>query len=161
MWELQDALMDVGPNLPKTQVATLDLRGVTGSEVRVRIESARGLWAVDEVRLGGETDAGLEVRELSPRRATGRDGRDVTAEIASSDSRYHMATRGDVVHLEFAAPDPPPTGTSRTVLARTSGFYHLHTDHWGRTAHPDVADRMLDEPGYAARYVLERLRHVP
>lgn len=155
-WRLQDMLLDVGPHLAKTQVARLDLSAVEGDEVRVRLEGARGLWALDEVSLGAEEQAELAVRDLAPVAAVDPEGRELGPRLARVDDVYLTTLLGHVLELTFAAPPPPAPGFERTVLARTTGFYHIYVDQTG-SPRPDIADRMLEEPLFGNRYVLGRL----
>ncbi len=155
-WVLQDALPDVGPNLPKAQVARLDLREVSGDTVHVRLESARGLWQLDQVGLAEEVPGDLELHDLAPSTATDRDGFDRLHLLADEDERHHTAFPGDTVWVAYHAPPPPAPGRSRTVFVRSRGFYHLATDHIGRHARSDMAERILDEPRFGNRYILER-----
>lgn len=156
-WRLQDVLLDVGPHLAKTQVARLDLSGVEGGEVRVRLEGARGLWGIDEVSLGtAEAPSRLVVRDLAPVAAVDPEGRDLASRLSRSDDVYLTTLRGHVLELTFAEPPPPAAGFERTVLARTTGFYHIYVDQTG-SPRPDIADRILEEPLFGNRYVLGRL----
>lgn len=156
-WQLQDMLLDVGPLLPKTQVASLDLSAVEGDEVSIRLESARGIWTLDWVALGAEADAALVVTELVPVRAVDARGRDRSAVLAAQDGAYHTALEGDRVELEFLVPSGPPAGRERTVLARTTGFYHLHVTGEG-PAQTALTERILSEPLFGNRYLLGLLR---
>ncbi len=155
-WQLQDMLLDVGPHLPKTQVARLDLSAVEGDEVRIRLEGARGLWRLDQVSLGAQAPGDLVVRDLTPVAAVDPDGRDVASRVEDADGRYLTTLQGHVLDVTFAAPPPPAPGFERTVLARTTGFYHIYVDQAG-PPRPDIADRMLEEPLFGNRYVLGRL----
>lgn len=156
-WHLQDALLDVGPLLPKTQVALLDLSEVEGGEVRVKLESARGLWTIDQVALGVQSEGESRVTRLVPIVARHRDGRDLVDVLMSADGRHHTALEGDSVNLEFEVPPPPPPGWTRTVMVRSTGFYHIRTRSEG-PARPAIADRILSEPLFGNRFLLNRLR---
>jgi hypothetical protein len=150
-------LLTVGPMLAKTQLADLDLRGVTGDDVRVRVEGARGLWAIDWIALGIEPEGGLESASLSPSRASDARGRDLTTILASADGEYYTALEGDRVELEFQAPPPPRAGLVRTVLSRITGFYHMGTSRGG-PAQTQLSERILAEPLFGGRYLIEQLR---
>ena len=91
---LQDALLDVGPAISKDQVASLDLSGVEGEEVRVQLESSLGLWRLDAVAIDYETSAPVSVTELAAYSAQTQDGRDVRELLLSDDEEYyHRFTR--------------------------------------------------------------------
>ena len=50
----------------------------------------------------------------------------------------------------FAAP-PLKEGLARTVFVKASGYYKVHVDATGEPR-LDLAERILTEPGFAARY---------
>src|SRR5436309_3859515 len=50
-WERQGLIWDAGPEISKRQAAVLDLRGVVGDTVRVRLESVPSCWLVYHVAL--------------------------------------------------------------------------------------------------------------
>lgn len=131
-WVQQAALPDVGPHLPKSQVATLDLTEVRGDEIRVRLEVPRGLWSFDDISLGTESEAIPQVTELTAMKAVDGEGRDVGDRLATTDGSHVTALPGHTVELAFQAPPDPSAGTERTVLARTHGFYHIWWSSRGR-----------------------------
>ncbi|MCJ7629577.1 MAG: hypothetical protein MUO50_14470 [Longimicrobiales bacterium] len=156
-WVPQGSLRDVGPNLPKTQVALLDLSAVSAETVSVKLEAARGLWAVDRVTLGAGTPA-LQVAEgVTLEGAVTRDGRDVSASLRAADGAYHTALEGDTVELTFTAQPPPGPGMARSFLLRTQGFYHIQTRHSG-PPRTELAERILAEPLFGNRFLLLRWR---
>lgn len=156
-WQRQDALLDVGPHLPKTQVARLDLSRVVGDEVRVRLEGPRGLWTIDQISLGLEAEGEPTVHDLRPVQATGPGGRDLRSELSVADERYFTALTGDEVELAFRAPPVPASGRTRTVMARTSGFYHIYVEQSG-PPRLDLVQRILEEPLFVNRYMLSVFR---
>jgi hypothetical protein len=156
-WVPQGYFRDVGPNMPKTQVASLDLSGVRGNLVRLKLESARGLWELDRVALGNEAPVSGRVWEITASRARDRKGRDVAPELARADGSYYTALPGDTVELEFRAPPLPPPQQTRSILARTTGFYHMWTSHSG-PSRPEIAGRILSEPLFGNRFLLLKWR---
>jgi len=50
-WRRQGFIPGVGPELAKRQVVRLDLSGVRGETVRVRLETAPSLWLIDRVAI--------------------------------------------------------------------------------------------------------------
>ncbi|NND83940.1 MAG: hypothetical protein HKN46_02205, partial [Acidimicrobiia bacterium] len=156
-WVLQGRLPDVGPHLPKSQALELDLTRVIGDEVRVRLEVPRGLWSLDHVALAMESSASPVVHDLTAASATDAEGRDVGDRLSRTDDSHVTALPGHTVDLVFDAPSATEPGIERTVLARTHGFYHIWVEQSG-TAQLDVVDRILREPRYVNRYMLELFR---
>jgi len=155
-WTLQDALLDVGPALGKSQVARLDLSGVDADTVAVRLELARGLWQIDWVAMGVGSETPVTVTEIAARRARDERGRDVRELLASEDGRYYASVDGGVAEIEFAVP-PPVDDLARSVILKSRGFYYVYVPHSG-PGQSLLADRILDEPLVGNQYILERWR---
>jgi hypothetical protein len=79
----------------------------------------------------------------------------LASRIARADGAYYTAFPGDTVRLSAPAPPDPAPGWTRSALVRSRGYYLLHTRHLGEPA-PAVTARILDEPLYGNRYMLER-----
>ncbi|UCG87958.1 MAG: hypothetical protein JSW71_05280 [Gemmatimonadota bacterium] len=156
-WTLQDALLDVGPALSKSQVARLDLGSVDTDTVVVRLASARGLWQIDWVALDAGPEKPLAVTEIVPLWARDERGRDVRELLASEDGRYYASVDGGVAEIEFAVPRLPSGDMARSVILKSRGFYYIHVPHGG-PSQSALADRILDEPLVGNRYILERWR---
>lgn len=139
----------------------LDLRGIPGDRLLVKLDSTAGLWLVDDVVVDFAA-APLRGSELAVAAARDQDGRDVRDLLASDDGRrYAMPSRRDRAELRFTAP-PHVQGRQRSVLVKSSGYYRIHVSARGE---PQTAllDRLLDEPGAYGQYTLrlskERSRH--
>jgi len=156
-WVLQDALLDVGPAISKSQVVQLDLEGQLADTVVVKVESARGLWSVDRIGLDAGPELEQVVREIGPSRATDAQGRDLIDLIADTDERYYATTEGAVADIEFEVPEGPPEGWNRSVVLKSRGFYYLYVSRDG-PGDPELADRILDEPFTGNRYILDQWR---
>ena len=156
-WTLQDALLDVGPAISKSQVARINLGGVDADTVAVRLEAARGLWEIDWVAMDVGPETPVTVTEIEPRWARDERGRDVRELLASEDGRYYTSVEGGVAEIEFAVPRPPPGDWARSVILKSRGFYYVYVPHSGPSQSP-LADRILDEPLVGNQYILERWR---
>jgi hypothetical protein len=154
-WTLQDALVDVGPAISKSQVARLNLDGVDADTFAVRLESARGLWQIDWVAMDVEPETPVKVTELEPRWAQDEGGRDVRELLVSEDGRYYASVEGGMAEIEFDVPDFPSDDRVQSVILKSRGFYYIHLPHDGPNQAP-LADRILDEPLVGNRYIVER-----
>jgi hypothetical protein len=125
-WVPQGLFWEAGPEVVKRQVLELDLRGVTGDTVRVRLESVPSFWLVDRVALDFSDDAAMTAQPLTLTSARFADGRDVRALLDTLDGRYLTLETGDAAELAFAAP-PVPAGRARSYLLRSTGWYRVHT----------------------------------
>ena len=148
-WVAQTALPDVGPRVRKSQVAVLDLSRVTGSTVRIQLESATDLWRIDSVELDYSPDLPIHVTEVSPASALDERGRDVARFLRASDGSYYVTTKGQHAVLTFDAP-PARAGFERRHAVRAKGYYHPWFDAEG-PGQSALADRILTEPLLGSR----------
>lgn len=115
----------------------------------MRLESSPGLWLLESVHLAtyiGHADT----RVLRPSRATDERGEDVTPLLSARDSRYLVTARGSVVAIEFDAP-PLATGAERSILARTTGHYYVHTDDRAEPQR-EIVSRLMADRKFAQEY---------
>ena len=154
-WVPQGMAWEAGPEIIKRQVIPLDLRGVPGDTVRIRLESAPGLWLIDAAGLDFSDEAPLEVKEVAPSSAVDRTGRDVRKPLAEIDGLEYVTTRGDAADLVFAVPATAP-GRARSYLLASSGWYRIHTAETGEPDRVTLA-RVGREPGAISRIATARL----
>jgi hypothetical protein len=154
-WTTLARLPDVGPMIAKAQVVPLSLAGIRGDTIRIRLESSPGLWERPVVELAPYRGV-ARVHRRSPASATTLDGRDVRELITAIDGRYHVATRGSRVAIEFDAP-VAATGNILTPLVRTTGHYYLDADDRG-TPRPEIVGRIMSDRGFAQAYFDARWR---
>ena len=134
-WQPQGLIWDAGPEIAKRQVAVLDLHGVVGDTVRVRLESVPSFWLLDRVALDYAPERPIEITEVAAASAVGMDGNDVRGLLATVDDRPLKLEPGDSAQLSFGVPDVP-AGKARAYLLRTHGWYRIHAPEVGE---PDVA----------------------
>jgi len=161
VWVRAGVVWAVGPSVSRGQALRLDLRGIPGDRLLVKLDSTAGLWQVDDVVVDFAA-VPLRGSELAISAARDQDGRDVRDLLAFGDGRrYVMPTRRDWAELRFTAP-PPVQDRQRSVLVKSSGYYQIRVLARGE---PQTAllDRLIDEPGAYAQYTLrllnERSRH--
>ncbi|MGH7726683.1 MAG: hypothetical protein ACREOU_14750 [Candidatus Eiseniibacteriota bacterium] len=153
-WTRQQAFIPGGgPFVFESRAVPLDLSGVDGDRVRVRIHPPIGFWNLDSFFLAGH-EVELSATVLRPAEARDQDGRDVLPLVLASDDAFlDFPTNEDRAELTFAAPPLAP-GTERTIFARTRGWYEIHLHDLGE---PDTAGltALESEPGYIVRRGLE------
>ena len=132
-WETRGYVREIGPEIAKQVALSLNLAGVAGDTVRIRLESIPNFWRVDFAGLDASPAAALTVHALALDRAD-RNGADVRNLLRDEDHHYLVLENGEAVQLAVTAP-PVPQGLARSYLARSTGWYRLHTDE---TLQPDV-----------------------
>jgi hypothetical protein len=145
-----------GPFVLESRAIPIPLHEVRGSSLELRIHPPIGFWSLNSFHLAwGET--ALNAWPLAARSATDAQGASVLDLVRSDDDLYlDFPTTNERAVLEFDAPPPMP-GRSRTVFARTRGWYQIHLH---RTGEPDLAaiERLTNEPGHAVRMALREFR---
>ena len=151
-WVRQDFIPGGGPFISESRAIPVDLAGVTGDRVRIRIHPPIGFWSLNSFHLAWES-ADASVTEVLPEMGSGAGGANVVEALRATDSlALDFPNRGDRTELTFTAPPPRP-GMERTVFAETRGWYEVHLHD---LAAPDVAalERLTYEPGYVVRRAL-------
>jgi hypothetical protein len=154
-WQVRGLLPGGGPFIAEERVVPLDLRGIEGDTLRVRLRPPLGFWALNSFGVSYAQGSQFSVDTVGPAQAVTSDGRDVLPALRAADGEYYaMPTTGDHGYVTFRAP-PPRTGSERTVFLHTRGYYQLHLAERGM---PDVAtlSRITEEPDAAARLAAER-----
>lgn len=145
-WTPQGMFWEAGPEVVKRQVLDLDLAGVVGDTVLVRLESVPSFWTIDRVALDFTADRDVVVHELPLVSARDFEGRDITPLIGSIDHRYYVAQTDGAAELAFRVP-PLADGRSRTFLLRSTGWYRVHTPEEGAPDRASLAALTRDSLG--------------
>jgi len=152
-WRDSAVLANIGPAAPRRQAVRLDLSGISGSSLRVRLDGTPGLWTVDAAAADYSSKPAVAVRHLDPIRATSQDGRDLRSVLSAADGRYYtMPTTHDAADLVFDAPPPVAPGQRRSFIFEAAGYYSTLVP----PTEPRVAlfDQLVSTPGAFARYSL-------
>ena len=159
-WKVRGIVPGSGPFLASERVVPLDLSGVRGDTVRIRIRPPRGFWALGYFAMDYSRDQPLAVDSIAPRSASGSGEGDILAAVTAADTVYHAMPRtGDRATLEFPAAVMPP-GRERTMVLHSRGWYRLHLTPRGP---PDttMVRRVLEVPGAAVEYSASQYRQWP
>lgn len=151
-WSERGIIPDVGPGVEKTQIAILNIADIRDDTLRIRASFRTGLWRLDRIAVDYSLDQPLEIQEVSATSATNENGVDVSKLIAEPDSAYYVTINGEYANISFPVPHEIP-GVSRTVIAKTRGFYN----QWGMSGdkpQPQVVGRILNEPLYSSRLLI-------
>ncbi len=155
-WVRHGHVIGGGPVVAETRAIPLDLSRVTGDRVRVRLHPPIGYWMFNAFRLA-DAEAPIRVQTVAPQNAQDGEGRSVLASLIGDDNAYlTFATNEDRGVVSFPAP-AQVRGMSRTVFARTRGWYEIRLHPLG---FPDLAeiDRMTNRPGYPVQFALLKFR---
>ena len=154
-WVRQDFIPGGGPFVSENRAIAVDLSGVVGDRVQIRVHPPVGFWSLNSFMLGWDEDE-VRVTNVEADSGSGPEGVDVVKALRSDDSLYvDFPTKAEHATLAFAEPPATP-GMQRTVFARTRGWYEVHLHDLGA---PDLAavGRLTYEPGYVVRRGLREL----
>jgi hypothetical protein len=144
-----------GPFVSDERVATLDLSGVTGGELRIRLRPPAGFWAFNSFAVDYGADGPLQLTRVPLESARDEDGHDLLPELASADDRYYeMRTLGERAFVAFPVP-PRRAGQDRDIFLHSRGYYRMHVAQDGEPNHV-AFDRVLQAPGAGAWLSAER-----
>lgn len=159
-WRVAGWLRDLPSLVERDQAVPLDLRGVEGDTLRLRIDGPPGLWSIDRAAVAFGDGEPFDETRVTVARATLEDGSDVADVLARADGRRHsLRPHMDTVTLAYRAPARRPA-RQRTVLVEATGHYNVMVPADGEPQ-PATFRRLVEEPGGFARFALERLRPRP
>ncbi len=107
-------------------VLPLDLKGVSGNQVQIRLESAHRFWEIDQAAVALSVKPLLSLEKATLSGAENQDGSDVSAAISQVDGRYHeQPVTGDFVQIHTADRRTYP---DEFWVLRATGYYRpVHT----------------------------------
>jgi hypothetical protein len=129
-WENRGVFWEVGPEIGKRQVLPLDLAGISGPTLRVRLDAPAYFWLVDFVGIDFGKEHTHSSQRLTMLSAIDQNGRDLRHILVSPDGREEQLETGDAVELRFSAPPLLP-GKDRSYMLRSTGWYKIHASEEG------------------------------
>jgi len=155
-WAPRGLVWEAGPEVAKRQALHLDLRGVVGETVRIRLESAPLFWNLDQVAIDYSERPEPAIEVVEPSRAVmEHDGRDVRGLLAEVDGAHLVLETGDAAELTFEVP-PVPDRMARSYLIATTGWYMIHSPESDAPPRADLA-RIGSVPGAVSRMSVARM----
>jgi hypothetical protein len=142
--------------ISKEKVYNLDLSGVTGDMLRIKLTPPAGFWKIDYIAVDYSENLPVQVTELKAVKGilNGNEDGETTAKLAAADDNFLvMPNNGDMVELIFQAPPHHPD-TERTVLLEAVGYYDMHLKFGGEPRW-DIIDKVYSEPGFLLRFALK------
>jgi len=142
-----------GPMADKADILNLDLSGVTGDKVNIKLVAGLLFWDIDYA--GMDFSDGREaVKTVVPlSSATDENGKSVSELLLHDDELYLVQpVVTNETAITFTAPPPVPE-KSRTVILHSKGNYEILRDTKGK---PDIAYlKTFLEPGAFTRFSKE------
>lgn len=124
-----------GPARDKRDILAIDLSGVTGDSVNVKLVSGVMFWDFDYAGMDFSGDINLARTAVSLENAADETGKDVASLLLRDDDRYLVQPDiNNEARLEFKVPPQTP-GTERAVFLHSKGNYQPVRDAGGK---PDM-----------------------
>lgn len=153
-WETRGTFIGGGPFASEDKAYVLDLKGVSGNALRIRLTPPAAFWAINSIAVDYSEDIPVQVQTIAAAEAVDYAGKDVRGVLALTDQTYQvMAETGNWADISFLAPPLRP-GLERTILAKASGYYDIHMAAKG-APRMDILSRFLTEPGFGGYYGLQ------
>jgi len=130
-WKLVDNLDLVGPLAYRDLVVPIDLSDHTGDEVKIKLRTGFMMWDLDYAGMDYTADAGMEVRYISPAKATTHDGLDVLSHIQQNDADYLVQKNvGDYANILFPK-SKKLSGVDYDYILHSRGYYNHVREYTG------------------------------
>jgi len=153
-WVQRGYISGGGPFITEDRVIPLDLSGVVGDTLVIRLNPPRGFWTVDYLGMEYDAHSFSEVQEVVVASSEDQHGKDVTDLLRATDNRYQVLHDvGDWAKVSFDAP-PQREGATRTVFLETTGYYEIHLDK-GQPEQTELIHQLLTTPGLIVEYAVQ------
>jgi hypothetical protein len=145
-WKLIDYLFTVGPLASRDFVIPVDVSGLMGEEVEIKLESGFMFWELDYAAMDFSENIELHRTQLKPSIALGTGSQYWTTSLAEADGQCMIQEKvGDVTEVIFKT-IPPVKNQQQTVFLHTRGYYELIRDFKGV---PEITElNKFKVPGY-------------
>jgi hypothetical protein len=154
-WQTAGFVWEVGANVFRDQLVRLDIQGIPGEVLQVKLESTAGFWMINSVQVDYTPDLPLDVTELSISEAKDHLGTDLQQILQATDNRYYEMSTGDWAELIFRVP-PPKKEYQRSFILKTSGYYTINVTAEG-VPQTELVNRFITEPAAFGQYTLQLL----
>jgi hypothetical protein len=142
-----------GPMADKADVLSLDLSGVTGDKVNIKLVAGLLFWDIDFAGMDFSDDLALVKTVVPLLSATDENSKSVSQLLLLDDDLYLIQPEvTNETSITFPAPPPVPE-KSRSVILHSKGNYEILRDTKGK---PDIAYlKTFLEPGAFTRFSKE------
>ena len=124
-WEVRGVIQGGGPFITEDRVISIDLTGVEGDNLMIKLEPPVAYWTIDYLAVQYSDMEPSSEQEIHLASAVDFKGNDVSILLSKTDGKYQILTNiGDWAELEFEAPVSNMDG-ERTLYLKTTGYYEL------------------------------------
>lgn len=130
-WVLSDYYEIAGPMAFRDDVLELDLNGIQGDSVRLKLETGFMFWELDYAALDYTNNQEVTTTTVSALEAIDENGLDISSLIRTDDQQYYVQPEiGNEAFITF--PVPRQSTANRTVFLESKGYYHILREQSGK-----------------------------
>ncbi|WP_421798893.1 hypothetical protein [Haliscomenobacter sp.] len=144
-WQLLDHLFSVGPLAARDLVVPIDLTGLSGHKIELKIETGFMFWDLDYVAMDFTPASAVSTTFIQPKLAMDQNQHNWATTLQSADQNFlPQKNTGEFTEIIYPAPPAKP-GMKQTVFLHSRGYYELIRSYEGE---PKVKElKKLRTPG--------------
>ncbi|MBK9176197.1 MAG: hypothetical protein IPM46_07650 [Flavobacteriales bacterium] len=114
-----------GPMAWREDALQIDISGIQGEVVRLKLETGFMFWEIDHVALDRGPVADLTIQQIKPSSAIDQEGNDVLTPLLKEDGACLVQPAlDDLTEILFTAP-PLASGSERSLFLHAAGHYEI------------------------------------
>jgi hypothetical protein len=134
-WVLVDYLDVAGPLSNRTMIVPLDMQGMTGSIVEIKLTSGFMFWEFDQIGMDFTENQDVSIHYLEAVEAIDQDGKDVKNTLINKDGNYlEQPGPGLEANISFQ-PALKVKDKESSIFLHSRGYYEYIRDY---TNYPDI-----------------------
>jgi hypothetical protein len=149
-WQLLDHLYSVGPLAARDLVVPIDLTGLNGHKIELKIETGFMFWDLDYVAMDFTPATAVSTTFIQPKLALDQNQHNWAATLQSADQKFlPQKTIGEYTEISYPTRSAAP-GMKQTVFLHSRGYYELIRTYEGA---PQVKElKKFRTPGAFAEF---------
>ncbi len=134
-WTLVDYLEVAGPLANRTMLVPIDLTGISGANVEIKLTSGFMFWEFDQIGMDYSLNQDVSIHYLEAVEAIDQDGLDVRNSLIKTDGKYlEQPGPGLAANISFKPAIRAENKTS-SIFLHSRGYYEYIRDY---TNYPDI-----------------------
>lgn len=130
-WQLLDHLFSVGPLAARDLVVPIDLTGLSGHKIELKIETGFMFWDLDYAAVDFTPASAVSTIFIQPKLAMDQNQHNWATTLQSADQNFlPQKNTGEFTEIIYPAPPAKP-GMKQTVFLHSRGYYELIRNYEG------------------------------
>jgi hypothetical protein len=156
-WEFCDYLNMAGPMAFRDDVISLDLAGVHGDSLKIKLEAGAFFWEIDYAAIDYSLNLPVKITQVKPNQAITGIEKDITDLLQFDDMKYFVqSANADLADISYKV--PPAGDGERTVILHSKGYYQMLSEGEGR---PEIRKlKEIRESGQFLEYSRELMEQI-